>query len=71
MQIGGGQQLHPRSKEARWNMAINVRSMIRYAVHTLYQSNHVKYFRDKILIGKAKAKGNNYQAQMEHVAKMI
>jgi len=36
MQIGGGQQLHIRLEETHWNMAMCVRSMIRYAVHTMH-----------------------------------
>jgi hypothetical protein len=32
MQIGGGQQLHPRLKEDL-NMGLNARSMIKYAIH--------------------------------------
>jgi hypothetical protein len=33
--IGGKQQLHSRLEIAHWNMAIIVRSMKRYVVHTL------------------------------------
>jgi hypothetical protein len=60
MQICGGLQSHPRLEEPNWNMGLSVKLMIRYAVHTLHQSNHVKYSRHEILIGKAKAIRNNY-----------
>ncbi len=60
MLIGGGKQLRPRLEIAHWNMAISVRSMIRYAIHIIYYSNHVKYFCDKILIRKVEARGHNY-----------
>jgi hypothetical protein len=48
-------------------MGLNVRSMIRYAIHTLHYSSNVKDIRDEILMGKEKTIRNNYNAQLEHV----
>jgi hypothetical protein len=59
------------SKEPNLNMGLSVKLMIIYAIHTFHWSNRVKYFHHKILIGKAKARRNNYYAQLEHVAKRI
>jgi hypothetical protein len=33
MQIGGGQQLHPRLEEENSNIGLSVRLMTRYAIH--------------------------------------
>ncbi len=52
-------------------MGLSVKAMIKYAIHTLHYSSHVKDIRDEILIGKTKTSRNNYNARLEHVGTRI
>jgi hypothetical protein len=52
-------------------MGLSVRSMIRYAIHTLHYPSHVKDICDEIFIRKVKTIKNNYNAQWERVGKRI